>query len=509
MQKYDVVIVGSGIGGLCCGSILALSGKKVLICEAHSKPGGVAHSFNKNGYTFESGPSLWSGISKWPTTNPLGQILKLLDVEVELFKYKGWKVIVPEGNFDLDVGEEPFKQIVKNLRGEQSVKEWESFISEIQPLSQIINEIPLLSFSPESTNFLDLLNLTSKILPNIKQIPKINKGFGNLVNKHLEDPFLRNWVDLLSFLISGMSMHDTNTAAMATLFNEWFEPNSYLEYPKGGSESIVKALINGLKKNGGELILSSKVKEINFNKNLATGVSLENGSIYSCESVVVNTDVWNLKKLIPNEVSKKWKPKALNPDKCGSFLHLHLGFDADGLENLPIHAIHVDEWEKGITTERNIAVFSIPSVLDKNLAPKGKHVLHGYTPANEPWEIWEDLNPKELAYRNLKEERCSIFLNAVRKFIPDIDERTDLKMFGTPITHKKFTHTHCGSYGPALSAAKGLFPSCKTPIKNLFTCGASTFPGIGIPAVSASGAYAAEKIIGKKEFKTLLKTINL
>ena len=58
MEKYDVVIVGSGIGGLCCGSILALSGKKVLICEAHSQPGGVAHSFSRNGYTFESGPSL-------------------------------------------------------------------------------------------------------------------------------------------------------------------------------------------------------------------------------------------------------------------------------------------------------------------------------------------------------------------------------------------------------------------------------------------------------------------
>ena len=47
MKNYDVVIVGSGIGGLCCGSILALSGKKVLICEAHSQPGGVAHSFSR------------------------------------------------------------------------------------------------------------------------------------------------------------------------------------------------------------------------------------------------------------------------------------------------------------------------------------------------------------------------------------------------------------------------------------------------------------------------------
>ena len=150
MDKYDVVIVGSGIGGLCCGSILALSGKKVLMCEAHSHPGGVAHSFKRKGYTFESGPSLWSGIGKWPTTNPLGQILKLLDEDVELFQYRGWQVIVPEGNFNLDVGEEPFKQTIKTLRGEKSVKEWESFISGIKPLSQIINEIPLLSFSPES-----------------------------------------------------------------------------------------------------------------------------------------------------------------------------------------------------------------------------------------------------------------------------------------------------------------------------------------------------------------------
>ena len=57
----------------------------------------------------------------------------------------------------------------------------------------------------------------------------------------------------------------------------------------------------------------------------------------------------------------------------------------------------------------------------------------------------------------------------------------------------------------ALSAAKGLFPECKTPIQNLFTWGASNISGIRITVVSARGAYAAEKIIGKKAYKTLLK----
>ena len=509
MKKYDVIIIGSGIGGLCCGSILALADKKVLISEAHSQPGGVAHSFNVGGYKFESGPSLWSGIGKWPTNNPLGQILKLLDEKVELIKYTGWHVNVPEGEFNLEVGQEPFKKRINLLRGDKSVEEWNSFVSAIKPLSQIIRKIPLLSSSPESMNFLEIIKLTSKFLPNINLLPKLNGSFGDIVDDHLKDPFLRNWVDLLSFLISGMPMHDTNSAAMATLFDEWFEPESYLEYPKGGSESIVQALVNAFKKNGGELILSSKVEAINFSKNIASGITLKNGSKFFSDFVVMNTDAWSSRKLIPREITNKWRPKTKNINKCGSFLHIHLGFDASGLQHLPMHAIHVDDWERGITAERNVAVFSIPSVLDKSMAPKNKHVLHGYTPANEPWEIWENLKPNDSIYKRLKEERCSIFLKSLRKIIPDIDNRIEIKLLGTPLTHKKFTNTYCGSYGPALSAAQGLFPGCKTPVKNLLTCGASTFPGIGIPAVSASGAYAAEKIIGKKEYKNLLKKIDL
>ena len=99
-------------------------------------------------------------------------------------------------------------------------------------------------------------------------------------------------------------MHDTNSAAMATLFDEWFTPDSYLEYPKGGSESIVKALINAFKKNGGELILSSKVDSVNFIKNIASGVTLENGSKFVSDFVVMNTDAWTSRKLIPQEIQK-------------------------------------------------------------------------------------------------------------------------------------------------------------------------------------------------------------
>ena len=509
MKTYDVIIIGSGIGGLCCGCILALSGKKVLISEAHSKPGGVAHGFKKKGYSFESGPSLWSGLGKWPTTNPLGQILYLLNEKVSLKTYKKWKVLFPEENFDLEVGEEPFRKKIKSLRGQKSLEEWDNIINSIKPISKIINKTSLLTASPDNLNIFEFLNLAKNFLPDIRALKKITRGFGHIVDEHLEDPFLRNWVDLLSFLISGMAMHDTNTAAMATLFEEWFDPSACLEYPLGGSEAIVDALVNGFQKNDGEIIFSSRIESINFDKNIATGINLENGKKIYADNIVMNTDIWNAKKMLPEKISRKWRTRPNKIEKCDSFLHLHLGFDSSGLENIPIHTIWVDKWERGITAERNIVVFSIPSVLDPNMAPEGKHVLHGYTPANENWNKWETLKQNTNAYKRLKEDSCSIFFEPLKQIIPDIEERIEIKLLGTPITHKKYTNTFCGSYGPAISADKNLFPGCKTPVKNLFLCGASAFPGIGIPAVAASGAYAAEAILGKKRYKELInKVIN-
>ena len=506
MDKYDSIVVGSGIGGLCCASILSLQGQKVLVCESHFKPGGVAHSFDIKGYKFESGPSLWSGLSDLTSNNPLGQILYLLEESVEIIKYKSWKVILPESTFDLKVGYEPFRERIRSLRGEKALKEWDYFISAIQPISNFINKIPLISFSPQNLSIKEAIKLAPKLLADLKSISMIKKGFGEIAEDYLTDTFLKNWVNLLSFLISGMSMQDTNTAAMAKLFGEWFQPDSYLEYPKGGSETIVNALIKGIKKKGGEIFLSSKVEKIKFDKDELSGIILENGNEIKAKNVILNCDIWNVKGMLPDQYRKKFH-LGENIPKCGSFLHIHIGFDATDLYKLPIHTIWVKDWGKDITSERNVAVFSIPSVLDPNMAPKGKHVLHGYTPANEPWEIWQTQKRGSKSYEELKEDRCSIFLKALREMIPDIDKRIELKMLGTPLTHKKFTNTYCGSYGPAISAKKSLFPNSKTPIKNLYICGASTFPGIGIPAVAASGAYAAEAIIGKREYSKLINKL--
>lgn len=73
--EADYVVIGSGIGGLSCGALLARYGEDVLVLESHDLPGGAAHSFEIKGFKFDSGPSLFSGLSsRGLQANPLAQV---------------------------------------------------------------------------------------------------------------------------------------------------------------------------------------------------------------------------------------------------------------------------------------------------------------------------------------------------------------------------------------------------------------------------------------------------
>ena len=86
-------------------------------------------------------------------------------------------------------------------------------------------------------------------------------------------------------------------------------------------------------------------------------------------------------------------------------MHLHLGIDATGLpSDLECHHLIVNDW-KDIRGEQNICIISIPTVFDPSLAPPGKAVVHAYTAANEPFDLWKDLDRSSPEYQALKIER--------------------------------------------------------------------------------------------------------
>jgi len=510
-NKTDVIVIGSGIGGLCCGALLAHYGLKVVVCESHTLLGGAAHGFTRDGHHFDSGPSLYSGMSYSPSPNPLRQVLDVIDEDIAWANYDTWGCRLPEGDFNTAVGADQFCDVLKRLRGEGAVSEWRQLQKVMKPLAAAAVALPTAAVRFDLGAVRTAGSFAPGLLKHLPDTPKLTRPFSRIMDRVITDPFIRNWLDMLCFLLSGLPASGTSTAEVAFMFADWYRPGVQLDYPMGGSAALVEALVRGITKHGGEIKTGAHVTQINTKNGKATGVRLRSGEmIHARQAVVSNASVWDTLKLMPAGVlPPDFVAKRQATPACESFMHLHLGIQAQGLpEDLACHYIVVNDWEKGITAPQNLILVSIPSVLDPSLAPAGKHTLHIYTPGNEPYTPWDGMNRKSEAYTQQKQQRSEVMWKALERIIPDIRTRTTLSMVGTPLTHARYLRRHQGSYGPAIAAGKALFPGPKTPIQGLLCCGDSTFPGIGLPAVAASGMIAAHSLVPVSSQQKMLKHLS-
>ncbi|KAI5056378.1 hypothetical protein GOP47_0028196 [Adiantum capillus-veneris] len=524
-QEADTIVIGSGIGGLCCSSLLAKYGQDVLVFESHDLPGGAAHSFEIKGYHFDSGPSLFSGLSsKGLQANPLAQVLDAIDEHIECKKYDSWMVYLPEGEFLSQIGPTDFFKDLEKYAGANAVSEWQRLLEGVLPLSAAAMALPPAAIRGDlGVLYTAGLRYAPAVLQSfVKMGTKGAFGAGKLLQPfsaimdslQLRDPFIRNWLDLLCFLLSGLKADGTLAAEIVYMFAEWYKPGSVLEYPMGGVGAIVNALVRGLEKHGGRLALRSHVEEIVLQRGRATGVMLRDGTyVKARKAVISNASTWDTLRLLPKgALPMDYQERAENTPQCESFMHLHLGLDAKDLpSDLGIHHIVVNDWSIGVDAPQNVVLISIPSVLDHNLAPNGKHVLHAYTPGTEPYELWAGLNRRSQEYKRLKSERSEVLWKAVERALgPTFSrDKCEVKLVGTPLTHERFLRRNRGTYGPAIQAGKATFPGSATPIPQLFCCGDSTFPGIGVPAVAASGLITANSLVSVGDHVKLLEAMGL
>ncbi|HEY9598588.1 MAG TPA: NAD(P)/FAD-dependent oxidoreductase [Cyanophyceae cyanobacterium] len=509
MAQTDVVVIGSGIGGLSCAALLAQYGFDVIVCESHSIPGGAAHAFERNGFKFDSGPSLYSGLSYSPSPNPLRQVLDAIGEALPCVTYDTWGCCLPEGDFNTSVGADQFCEILSQFRGNQAVAEWRELQRVMAPLASAAIALPPAALRLDMRAAFTIGRFAPSLLQHAFNVIKLTGPFSQIIDGVIQDSFIRNWLDLLCFLLSGLTADGTIAAEVAFMFADWYRPGVVLDYPVGGSGALVDALVRGLQRQGGELMLNAHVEQVVVEDNRAVGVRLRGGKeVRARRAVISNASVWDTLKLLPAEsVPKGYRQQRQATPECDSFMHLHLGIDAQGLrKDLACHYIVVNDWNKGVTAPQNVVLVSIPSLLDPSLAPPGKHVIHVYTPGNEPYELWQGMDRRSEAYAKQKQVRAEVMWQALERIIPDVRSRCEVTLIGTPLTHERFLRRHRGSYGPAIKAGKGLFPGANTPLPGLLCCGDSTFPGIGLPAVAASGMIAANTIAPLTKHLELLST---
>lgn len=542
--EVDIVVIGSGLAGLSSASLLASRGLKVMVLEQHYEIGGCAHTFtvDLNGNTvpsailakkpdtpvfhFEAGPSLYSGLSADASPNPLKHIFQMIGEEPEWITYDTWGAHLPEvpEGYELSIGAENFLEILRRYGGPTALEDWDKLATALRPLTEGVIGLPSTAVRGDAGILLTLaFKYPIPFLKVLRDAGKITAPF-DLDKYEIRDPFLKNYLNLIAFLLQGLPADGTLTAVMAFMVDEFYKENPVMDFPKGGSGAMADALSRGVTKHPGcSVHTSTSVEEIVVENGRAVGVLLRNGkTVRARKGVISNADLYNTFRLVP-----EGKHAGLDEERhrllggkgvtglealgglnggvplCKSFMHLHLGVKADVLpKDLPPQWTVVNDWNVPIDHPGNVIVVSMPSKLDPDLAPEGYHVIHAYTAGNEPYDIWEKFEDvdrrKSDEYQQLKEERAAPMWEAIKRRAPDVEKGVVVRQIGTPLTHARFLQRYRGNYGPAIAAGNsaGLkFPEVTTPLPGLYRCGDSTTAGIGVPAVASSGAQCANALL--------------
>lgn len=479
-NKYDVIIIGAGIGGLTCGCYLAKAGLKVLIVEQHYKPGGYCTSFKRKGFTFDAtthyiGSFRENGILR-KIYDELG-----LGTKVEIIRFDPSNVVIfPENKIHI------WNDINATISELQ-----ENFKHEAGKINKFFEFI----WNSEFTS----LYLQLK-----------DKTFKDILNSYFTDHQLKSVLGF--FLLNiGLPPSKASALAVAVLYREFVLDGGY--YPRGGMQAFSNAFAERFKEWGGEIILGEKVEKIIVKNQKVKGVVIDKDNFIPSKIVVSNCDATNTffqligKEHLPAEFIKKINSLEISPSAFIVYLGLNKSY-SNILKNrcswwcsltndLNVEKLFsdLDRQDKPYMEDSFLCFF--PSSHDSSFASPDNEVIFLFTPAKMMNDSFWLKNRHYLADELIKK---------AENFIPNLSDSIVLKETATPATLQRYTLNRNGaSYGWAstpLQIDKHTMPPA-TFIKGLYLAGhwatLRIGPG-GISTVAYCGELVAKLIIKNVKF---------
>lgn len=482
-MRYNIIIIGGGLGGLTAGAKLAKEGKKVLLIEQHSQPGGCATTFTRGDFILEVGLHEMDGPSPRDMKT---RIFNDLDVfnNVEFLKVPEFYRFIND-RYDVTIDHEPEKTIetLNRLFPSETIGIRSYFDQLTGPRKKPSGNMP-----PDISigEFLDSIigNDDLKLIL-----------LGNLGYFH-DDPYSLS----LAYYTAAQSSYYSGGAS----------------YIKGGSQKLSDYLAGYIKNHGGEIALNHLVTNIHVVDGKATGVSyrkkIPSGSqliTAEADEVIANNSVMAVPDMLPDEYGGDLKKEISVLRPGASLLTVYLGFNRN-LKELGNQYYSTACFDSSIKSMADICknnngdlsersfIFVDYGQIDSALAPKGKSV--GAICCVDYLKDWAGLDRNN--YKAKKEKTIASFIDRLEKLIPGVKAAIEYVDAGTSATVKRYTLNPEGAvYGFAQTPSRKLFDSFK-PIDNLHIASAWGRTGGGFSGVIIGGYLCAYNILRKNPVRS-------
>ncbi|MBN1898896.1 MAG: NAD(P)/FAD-dependent oxidoreductase [Spirochaetes bacterium] len=504
MNKYDAIVIGSGLGGLVCGALLARDGKKVLVIEQYTIPGGCARTFQRKGFNLEVALHEMDGLDKGDSKM---EVFRKLDIlrhikiqtlsEFYRFIHHETDIMIPnDSKKTINVLTERYPDETKGIK---------KFFRTLSGIRRDINRLPHVRGKVHM-----LLPLFPFIYPHI--FFNLFKTLGKFL-----DSIIKN--EELKLILNGNIMYYGDDPYSLSLLYYGVAQGSYYigggHFIKGGSQNLSDFLTGYIQKRKGIVLLGHRVTKIITEKKKATGVeyvkTTDKNSRPSTEFskvIVSNASVPQVvNHLLPGDINNRFKNRINKMQKGCSLTNIFLCFKKN-IKQLNKH-YSTFVFPDHIRSQKDIAdhfkdkypkksfVFLDYSQIDSGLAPKGKSL--GVISLIDYLSNWEKLNPKQ--YKKKKEQVARIYIKKLENLIPGITKLIEYYEVSTPKTIQKYTLNPGGTpYGfKQLPLQAGIFRiGAKSPVKDLFFASAWVHPGGGFSATFFSGLCCYKEILAIK-----------
>ncbi len=514
MHDLDVIVIGSGAGGLAAAVAAARAGKRVAVFEKHYLPGGWCHTFPLGGYRYSPGVHYLGGLQE-------GGVLRRLYEGLGLGEDLSFYELNPTGFDRIWIGDERFdipkgKDTFADTLAARFPAERDGIRAYLDTVERIDGQLRgLMSLKPHQ-----LLTLPWRARDILRW------GFrtaGSLIDAHVRDPKLRA-------VLAGQSGDHGLPPSMVSAPVHAAVAAHYFEggwYPKGGGGALPRAHIRALRRHGGEIHVKTPIDRILLERGRAIGVRLGDGTEVRADVVICNADPGvTFERLVGRENLGWRRRRALDRTSwsvsaLSLFLAVDMDVDAAGLDSgnswfyrdADIESIYrqgLTPW--GPELDEIPGMFLTTTTLkdpskdyrseSRRAGPHAAvHTMEAFAFVSwDAYRRWEEsaVGDRPDGYRELKDKLEAKMLEGLERRVPGIRDAVVFSALGTPLTNLHYCAATNGNlYGNAkIRSQVGPFSfQTATEFPGLFLCGASTL-GHGVTGAAMSGLVAARKALG-------------